>query len=82
MRAVLCALIMICGIRSAAAEELSLADKVFQGMPCQAWTIIQHDNWSGNNDEQLALEAWTVESMRAYAKGAKAALGNESPIDR
>ena len=71
--------VLICGAGSAAAQQPSAADRLLQHMPCQAWTIMRANNWAGNSDEQIALEAWTVQYLRAYAKAATERLGKDAP---
>ena len=79
MKTVLLILIVICGTRSAAAQQLSTADELLKHMPCQAWTIMRDNNWAGNSDDQIAVEAWTVRYVREYAKIATKQLEKDAP---
>jgi hypothetical protein len=79
MKTIFIAFVTACFAQSVSAQEPSAADTLLQHMPCRAW-IIMHDNyWSGNRDEQIALETWTIRFLRGYATRTVARLKKDAP---
>jgi hypothetical protein len=52
----------------AAARDLSPEQKLLEGMPCRAWTIMPENTFGGGNRNQVEVDQWTVKSVRQYAK--------------
>lgn len=73
------ALVIASLTQSVAAQEPIVAETLLEHMPCQAWTIMHENNWSGQKRDQIQVETWTIKYLREYASRAVRRLKKDAP---
>ncbi len=51
-------------------QNSNVSEPVLEHMPCQAWAIMESNNWSGNGRDQIEVTNWTLQFVRTYFKKA------------
>jgi hypothetical protein len=80
MKSIFVAFVITCIAQSvSAAQEPISAETLLEHMPCQAWTIMHDNDWSGQRRDQIEVERWTVRYLREYARRATERSKKDQP---